>query len=296
MSSNKIILTVGIVAIAAGGFGAWKYLEQSKQDNIEHRAAAESFLDKQLEMNKQAITEFKDARVSSDGTITIKGLNVFPHDGKNAYTVEKMVVHKFDKQNQPPNFAHVSVSGAKVSSNNIPNPQAKFFISQLGYDDLFVDADIDYDYKPEKKSANIAMDLSLRDAVAIKLNLQLENIDKNMMQANSSANTPKQLPVNTSIKHAKLSITDQSLLGRVMKMVPPQTQDMILQNLDLQIDNAPTETDRETMVAVRNFLKNQGSITFSIDPPNPVTLLEIQQMQATNPQAIPGLLNISVTN
>ncbi len=299
MSGKSIAAIVVVAAVAVGGFFGYRYYQQQQGHE-----KAEKFLHSKSMASFGAAT-YKSASVGADGAVILKGVSITPTGAPKAYEVDELVVHRYDYDNAKPLFMHVEAKGVHMDVSSIPNPGAQLFLGLMGYKDLTADMEVNYDYKPDAKSLNLAVRETVKDLGEFKVNADLANITKPATPA-AMPNTPPTMPASplampdAQIKAVEVSYRDDSFISRVLKMAAAQqgvSEDQVVDRIEQQIDarlgQSKTKLQTEVLNHVKDFLKKRGTLAISVKPDQPVAVSELRGM---TPDAVFDRLNIKVTS
>ncbi|MEL6752364.1 MAG: hypothetical protein AAFO70_09820, partial [Pseudomonadota bacterium] len=210
-----------------------------------------------------------------------------------------------------------TVGGIVYNVDALPESRSKAQIMGLGYSKITgsISAEGEYDLDigvidvrdttvTADDAASLTMNYSVggytRD-VAMKMN---ELNAKFAGQPNSPAAMQEILPLisQLTLRAATITLTDASLTGKLLDLqsksmgsTPAQLAEMapMFVTMGMQQLQMP-ELSAQVAQAVGTFLKDQGSLTISIAPTQPIPFSQLVVSAQMNPRSIPDLLNLSV--
>ena len=286
---KKILITVMVLALvaAASFFGVQMYANNAVAKEVDALAekTADSF---ELTYGSAKADIFNKAAYISDVTITPVA------EGSEPSHINTVVIHDIDLDNEFPTYMNIAFKGMDVDMEALGERGAA--LKAMGYDKLKSNLEIDYRYDVAGKELFLnKISNGIDEFGVLTFSTHLSSIDL------SGGPMALLFTFPTIVIHsAEASFTDDSFMGRLMDLVSQsrgievdELKVGIFETLDAEIENAPDDTSRELLSAVRTFIEKPDRITISINPPEPVAFMALQEVDKA---AIPGILNIKVTN
>lgn len=234
-------------------------------------------------------------------TVQISQVSLQIKDTDTPVAVDRLVLHSFDVKNEIPAFMHVEIQGIHISRSNAFMKGIAPVLGQLGYTDIEANAEYVYRYDSSKKDLEI-QNFRIRASGMGQLDVsaRLNNLDLAVVK--SVPNNPLTLIAlvpAVAISKITLNYQDYSFIRRLIGMGARQSGQSeeqfvadIVHRLNQEMQKQTQPADRESLLAVQEFLRNPGVIEVAISPLQPVPLMRFVMVE--NIEQIMDLLNISI--
>ncbi len=171
------------------------------------------------------------------------------------------------------------------------------FLTELGYDDLVTDINVNYDYNPKEKNLFLhQLKCDIKDIGSIDLAMDLGKIDLDPEKIVALLFTFKMI----DIKKANLDLKNISFVERLYEFQAKQTgrdieslKNEFATNLDALISAAKNENEKAALAVIKDFTKSPGKLNFDLSPDKPVSIASIDATK--NPVDLMSLLNVTIT-
>ncbi|MBF0338889.1 MAG: DUF1566 domain-containing protein [Nitrospirae bacterium] len=184
----------------------------------------------------------------------------------NTSRIDEVVIHKFDRKNQTPNFLHISFLGVEI------NDALKEQLQKLGYNNVKVNSDIQYAYNEKIKEFFIKMAIENKELLSSSLEIYLANVEKMPDFKNTKIFSEYILKI-IKLKSIEFTYTDNSLLERLIKREGlRETIAQASKEIDELVIQCKNVKVKKSLESIRDFLLNHKKITISMKPTRPTTL------------------------
>ena len=170
----------------------------------------------------------------------------------------------------------------------------------MGFSDVEASFHLKLGWQESQKILSLVMNGNMVNAGAFKMAAQFGSVPRSVFE---NPLTGARSLTYATINSAKFTFTDQSIVGRVLKFgADEQKTDPVTFRqqivgaipFGLKILNKPQFTEK-VIAAVKRFLDTKGSIAAEVNPPTPVSVLQIIAGASTAPGSIIDVLNVTVT-
>ncbi|MBF0224459.1 MAG: hypothetical protein HQK76_03295 [Desulfobacterales bacterium] len=289
MKKSKLVLGIVVVfIIAAVGvyFGIQVYANSKSKNEMD------DFVNK---VKPYTNVVYDDVSINLlNQQTSIKNLKVSPVGSNETTLIDEVIVSKFKTKNDFPTSLHVEVNGIHVTADSLKDETLK----KLGYDKIKADMELKYVYDDVNKELAVdrfSSGIQEMGTINISFNLGNISIEKNMLLSFLFTYT------TIEIKSAEIKYVDNSFMTKLLDGEAKKaniTKEQLLQKINDDIDkNTANETNpfvKESIAAVKAFIKNPKKLSLSISPKKPVTIGELQAL--SNPSDVIELLQIKISS
>ena len=206
----------------------------------------------------------------------------------------------------------------RIDLKALPNPQAVQMANAFGYEEIDLSVTADGSYNPTTGRASVdTMDMRLKDMFDASFSYVLQGYTGEVVQALQEAQAAVARGMNQAeaygplmgtlanlkLERLGLSLTDRSLLGKVLDFQAAQmgtTGEQLAQGVPMMIGlgmaqlNMPDFTDMVSR-AVGTFLRDKGTLSIEAAPPEPVSVIGLVATGQADPKRVPLMLNLRVS-
>lgn len=271
MKNHPFLVIFVSIAMIVGGFmilPTTGFIDnRTEAEKTEHRKLAMEQMMKRFPVSKREGYTMKDAIVHKN-RIVVKDL---------AYASEKPLLRLTVKKIELPvrpigagnNREETRFRDVIVKAEDLP-PLAGFYLKQLGFDKLVLQAHTRHTYQPDKKTYLAWSRYELKDGAVVEAEITLGGVTPEFARGVYS-------DLNMTMKHLslvrlKFTIRNKGILKKILRMVPGGNEQFLLTALDREAAKARTDNRRKTVRAMKEFIIRKGSITVDIHPEKPVIL------------------------
>ncbi len=181
-----------------------------------------------------------------------------------------------------PQAGLIVVDNFKVPREHPLVHKLKFVLEAMGYDDIHVQAELDYHYIPQQRRFVLdRLQIGAKDLGELQTRVVLENIDPaQLYAARDQRFFFLMLLSNVSLVEGRLTYTDASLVQRLLNLIALMQGQTIqayrlnlLNDLTLQILHTKDPGLQGALAALREFIETPGSIDLRVTPEKPIPLL-----------------------
>jgi hypothetical protein len=203
----------------------------------------------------------------------IKNIIITPVDSLDTITIEELIIYTMDGNNEIPQFMHIILQGIHTESEG----NIESYLRRLGYDEkIKMDMELDYRYHELERELHLNhLSYGSNSIGTINLNYHISNFDLDFERL-LTASPP--FP-DILIHRAELSFQDTSLVSHFLQKKAAEEKKEIaevVQEITDAIDGLIADTDgalkKESLEALKNFVKIPEQIFIFIDPKEPISL------------------------
>lgn len=282
MRQNLLLGLIAIISLMLAGCG---------DGGVDAKQEAQTIVSK-LFSPKQYATDFSSASKYNSGIIKIKDFSITPVALGKKLTFEELEVKKFDDKSKHPLFFNLNFKGLKITPDMYPHPAALAMISKLNLGDLVVDLDLEQNYVPSNKSYDIKFDLAVRQLAQLNIEVKLNNVDEAILDPEAVA-TPEAVNKvfgSAQIKAATFTLVNTGFMNKIKELYSANSFGAAKAGLIQQAAKATDPVQKNFFNAMSQFIDNQSSIRFGINPLEPMDVATVNVL-IKNPATQKELLN-----
>lgn len=283
MKNKKASVLLILVAVLAVSYAGIKFLANKTAEKKLNEAAA-SFV---------SYAEFTYEKISVDLfglDVHIKNITLIPVDSRDAITIDKLIIFNIDNKHDVPHFAHIELQGILTGREH----NEENWLSRLGYDEsLKIDLELDYRFDELEREIHVnRLSYGAGNVGTINISLHLSNFDLDFEHILApSPSTPDIL-----LHRAELSYRDSTLVSSFLQRkardenidIADVVQE-ITEAINSLIADSGSELTKESLNALKKFIKAPDQLFILIEPAEPVSLERILEFKNLNEALI--LLN-----
>ncbi|MBJ3774365.1 hypothetical protein [Acuticoccus mangrovi] len=234
------------------------------------------------------------------GKVSVAGLEVNQDDGET-FKVDLFETLLKDYIAPIPTEIAITLKGLELPVSMLGNPQTAMVLTALKADPVKADAEITLRWDEDTQRVELDENASVGGVGTLQADATLSGIPRlvfeNPMRANEAIATAA---VNgISLKFSDDGITS-FLLGMISQQAGLETAqfvEMLSQQAAAQVNGVTGDQSFAQQVSdtLRAYLSDPKSLSISASPTNPVAVAQILGAAMTAPQALPGLINFSMS-
>lgn len=225
----------------------------------------------------------------------IKGVTILPAGEDKKIIIDDIIIYDIDGEDKIPSYLHICFNGIDINIDSFGDSAKE--LRSLGYDDIKANIELDYKYNDKKKEFNLnSLIISAKKMGNINLDFHMSNIDLNPDNILSVLFRFPQILIH----NAELIYKDDSLVARLQQKAAKENSEDLgnyISRITREIDNKTLQEQdkfaRQSMEAVKKFIKKPNNISISISPDKPVPIGRIQKVN--DPKEIIKLLNVKIS-
>lgn len=212
-------------------------------------------------------------------------------------TVERVELRDLDAANEVPERVDLAIRGIEAALDDARSPVA-MAIGSLGYDRLRVDLDYAYAYDRAEETMRIdGVRLAALDMGALTVTALLGGVTP---EALTDPEAAAALDSEATLRRLELRYEDASLADRLLEMAARDeglsTEEMrgqLIEAIQVEVRTATDQLTKEVLRAIETFLAEPGTIRIVAEPPEPVKLAALEDLN-DDPDAVRALLGLRV--
>ncbi|MFP4476240.1 MAG: hypothetical protein ACLFOY_11835 [Desulfatibacillaceae bacterium] len=275
MKKPAIIITLVIVLLIATGFGLQWYADREAKRQVDAVIA---------EAGAMGGATYEDVHVDLFGPdLYVRGVEVYAAGSTQPIPVREFVLHGYAPWKEPER-THFEVRGMRLAPEENIGPRTSDPLTIMGYDELLVNLEVDYDYDREARRIDAReITLDVEDMGRATLSFVLDGYAPLSGRAASNPMALAGLLMQVRFVRGRLVYEDQSLFERLKRAdaalsgpaeKPPV--ELIMEELDRRAEAARDERIAGTLEALRDFIGDPGALVVSAEPEQPVSYLNLR--------------------
>lgn len=236
--------------------------------------------------------------------ITIEGINVVEPETPPV-NIETVSFEASDYRDGYPHAVRLAIEGIEVDPSQAPEgDETAEQLKALGYDTLSLSV-LGSGRWDEASGDLVIEELTIEgdEMGALTISGELGGFTADLVAKLDQPNPPPELMEQITISSATVTFEDESLTGRVLDTQASEMgtdratfveQITAAMPLMLTMLQNPSFQD-EVAGAVTTFLKDPQTITVSVEPSSPVSILSVIGTAQMAPQSLPDMLNVDIT-
>ena len=186
----------------------------------------------------------------------------------------------------------------KAMSDDIKAHNDYEVLRNLEIHKLAADYKMTYRFEPTEKTADLVVDLNVKDKLALEFVLGLSNLDPSYITSVDEVFFMKTI----ELKALRFTYRDLGLMKNILKLRAEQEgkteeemQKEFMSIYDQTVGVSKSVFEIEAREALQNFLKGKNEVSVSLDPVFPVKLGDIAQSALVSVQALTTSLRAKIT-
>lgn len=231
----------------------------------------------------------------------VTDLVVAPAGLPSPVAVEALSVNMGNFIGPIPTEIDLALDGFQMPRVLVMDPQAQMALEAMNVDPLRVDGDISLRWDEDSRRVEIGKDITVEKVGAFKAEAVLSGIERAVFEDPMAAQAAM---ATAAINSLSATFTNGGLADFLINMMSAQTgvspedfASAMATQAQLQISMMTGSKALAATIsdAVGTFLGDPQRFSVSLSPERPVTAAEILGAAMTAPDALPGLLNVTVT-